>query len=147
MVSPLLGPFAPAAYVALDISSSHLDGSLRHSPGPPSRTAVLGICVITKFAGTCRPIPLLEGQLRSVSTPCKLPVATSSPPQARAFAGPVRPAARAPMVWFADPVIGISPGRWPGLEAAYNVPSRAILAAFASNLLVRAQPLTSAGKL
>jgi dimethylhistidine N-methyltransferase len=131
-VSPLLEALAPPAYVALDISASHLAEACEALQSRHPALGVLGICCDYSQLQTLPAHPLLEGQRRLGFHPGSS-LGNFDPPQARAllsqFARLLAPNGCL--------LIGIDqPRQVASLEAAYN--DRAgFSAAFASNLLVR----------
>jgi len=131
-VSPLLEALAPAAYVALDISSSHRAAACGALQARHPATAVLGICCDYSQLQHLPAHPLLEGQRRIGFYPGSS-LGNFEPPQAKALL--------AQFARLLGPdgclLIGIDqPRAVASLEAAYN--DRAgYSAAFASNLLVR----------
>jgi dimethylhistidine N-methyltransferase len=63
-VGPLLAALQPAAYVALDISASHLRDALAALQPAHPRVPMLGICCDHSQLDALPPHPLLEGQRR-----------------------------------------------------------------------------------
>ncbi len=130
--SPLLEALAPAAYVALDISASHLEGACRGLRARHPTLPVLGICCDYSQLRALPEHPLLHGRRRLGFYPGSS-IGNFDPPEAiallRQFAQILGPDCRL--------LIGIDqPRERHRLEAAYD--DRAGLsAAFARNLLVR----------
>ena len=131
-VSPLLNALAPPAYVALDISASHLAEACGALQSRHPLLGVLGICCDYSRLQALPDHPLLAGQRRLGFYPGSS-LGNFDPPQARALLGQ--------FARLLGPsgclLIGIDqPRDVASLEAAYN--DRAgCSAAFASNLLVR----------
>jgi len=94
---PCLEALAPAAYVALDISSSHLGRQPAALSRPPSgHRRGSGICCdYSQVEGPAGPSPASKASAGSF-LPRQLPGQLRAP-QARALLARVRPAARAPM--------------------------------------------------
>jgi L-histidine Nalpha-methyltransferase len=131
-VSPLLEALAPPAYVALDISASHLSEACATVQTRHPALGVLGICCDYSQLQVLPDHPLLEGQRRLGFYPGSS-LGNFDPPQARELLGQ--------FARLLGPngclLIGIDqPRDVASLEAAYN--DRAgYSAAFATNLLVR----------
>lgn len=130
--SPLLAALAPAAYVALDISRSALEGTLAHLQAAHPRTQVLGVCCDYGAASTLPPVSALAGH-RLLGFYPGSSIGNFEPSEARRLLHQFRR--------LLGPggllLIGVDQPKAPArLEAAYN-DAAGVSATFALNLLSR----------